>query len=722
MGKKTVSLGKNFMQQFKFLLKIVIPSVKTKEFGILLLHSGFLVSRTALSIFIAKLDGWIVKSLVDRDGKQFIRWLGLWLGIAVPATYINSMIKYLESKLSIAFRTRMVEYSYEQYMKNETYYRVGNLDSRIANADQCITEDVAKFCNFLSHLYSQLSKPILDVALIAQQFFWATRGDNSSTKGVLPLALCAVVIYATARILKMIQPPFGKLAAENQKLEGDLRFVHSRLITHAEEIAFYGGEHIELGMLQRSYVGLVKHMNVIFRTRIVYNMMEGFFMKYVWSILGLLMIAIPAFMFEDKTETAARAAGAVGDIISTRTSNYVTTRQLLVSAADAIERIMLAFKEVNELAGYTHNVYEMLSVFEDVRVGNYQKRSVAAAEGDINSKRADSGDIRKNRGVVIEGDVVKFDNVPIVSPNGDVLIPDMTFEIQPGMHLLITGPNGAGKSSLFRILGGLWPVYGGTVVKPALRDMFYIPQKPYLSLGNLRDQIIYPDTAAQMREKGRSDSDLMSILEWVNLTYIVSREGGWDASNDWQDVLSGGEKQRVGMARLFYHKPKFAILDECTSAVSIDVEGKIYQHAQDLGITLMTVTHRPSLWKFHNFLLQFDGQGGFSFKELNADVRVSFKEEKSKIESQLAGVDKMSERLAELCQLLGESSVVLDSFRKQEKGKKPADEPAVDGEAEKDAVLRKSVEQAMKTSPSAEDISDKEETKTHQQHEADLMP
>jgi ABC-type uncharacterized transport system fused permease/ATPase subunit len=435
-----------------------------------------------------------------------------------------------------------------------------------------------------------------------------------------------------------------------------------------------------------------------------------------------LMIAIPAFMFEDKTETAARAAGAVGDIISTRTSNYVTTRQLLVSAADAIERIMLAFKEVNELAGYTHNVYEMLSVFEDVRVGNYQKRSVAAAEGDINSKRADSGDIRKNRGVVIEGDVVKFDNVPIVSPNGDVLIPDMTFEIQPGMHLLITGPNGAGKSSLFRILGGLWPVYGGTVVKPALRDMFYIPQKPYLSLGNLRDQIIYPDTAAQMREKGRSDSDLMSILEWVNLTYIVSREGGWDASNDWQDVLSGGEKQRVGMARLFYHKPKFAILDECTSAVSIDVEGKIYQHAQDLGITLMTVTHRPSLWKFHNFLLQFDGQGGFSFKELNADVRVSFKEEKSKIESQLAGVDKMSERLAELCQLLGESSVVLDSFRKQEKGKKPADEPAVDGEAEKDAVLRKSVEQAMKTSPSAEDISDKEETKTHQQHEADLMP
>lgn len=488
--------------------------------------------------------------------------------------------------------------------------------------------------------------------------------------------------------------------------------MHSRLITHAEEIAFYGGEPIELGILQRSYVSLVKHLNLIFRTRIVYNMMEGFFMKYVWSVLGLLMIAIPAFMFDDKTERVAAAAGAMSDVISTRTSNYVTARQLLVSAADAIERIMLATKEVNELAGYTHNVYEMLSVFRDVRDGNYQKRSVKAAEGDINSGAADI-DIRKQRGVVIEGDVVKFDKVPIVSPNGDILIRHMTFEIQPGMHLLISGPNGAGKSSLFRILGGLWPVYGGTVVKPALKDMFYIPQKPYLSLGNLRDQIIYPDTPADMARKGLTDNDLMAILEWVNLTYIPSREGGWDATNDWQDVLSGGEKQRIGMARLFYHKPKFAILDECTSAVSIDVEGKMYQHAQDIGITLMTVTHRPSLWKFHNFLLQFDGQGGFYFKELNADVRVSLKEEKSKLESQLAGVDKMQERLEELCQLLGEESVVLDAFKSKanSKGKEPdvgdlaTDIAAANAEESDitDADLRKQTEEIMQATHAGEE-------------------
>ena len=145
--------------------------------------------------------------------------------------------------------------------------------------------------------------------------------------------------------------------------------------------------------------------------------------------------------------------------------------------------------------------------------------------------------------------------MPILSPNGDVLIPAMNFAIQPGMHLFITGPNGCGKSSLFRILGELWPVFGGTVHKPPIDQIFYIPQRPYLPKGTLRDQIIYPHTIEQMRRKGVNEEMLQNILDEVRLDYLVAREGSWDTVADWNDVLSGGEKQRVALARLIFHKP-----------------------------------------------------------------------------------------------------------------------------------------------------------------------
>jgi ABC-type uncharacterized transport system fused permease/ATPase subunit len=99
-----------------------------------------------------------------------------------------------------------------------------------------------------------------------------------------------------------------------------------------------------------------------------------------------------------------------------------------------------------------------------------------------------------NKGKLIVSDNIKFEDVPILSPNGDILVPKMNFEIQPGMHLFIQGPNGCGKSSLFRIMGQLWPVTGGVLHKPSIDKIFYIPQRPYLPNGTLRDQLIYPQS------------------------------------------------------------------------------------------------------------------------------------------------------------------------------------------------------------------------------------
>ncbi len=197
--------------------------------------------------------------------------------------------------------------------------------------------------------------------------------------------------------------------------------------------------------------------------------------------------------------------------------------------------------------------------------------------------------------------------MPIITPNGDILIESMNFKINPGDHTLVTGPNGCGKSSLFRILGHLWPLKGGVLRKPSFSEIFYIPQRPYLPTGSLREQIIYPHTTEEMKKLGKTDEQLIKLLEVVDIDYIRIRHKGLDIVKDWNDVLSGGEKQRMAMARLFYHCPKYAILDECTSACSVDIEGKMYNYAKSLNITLLTVSHRRTLWKFHDYVLKYSG-------------------------------------------------------------------------------------------------------------------
>ena len=293
---------------------------------------------------------------------------------------------------------------------------------------------------------------------------------------------------------------------------------------------------------------------------------------------------------------------------------------MLLSSSDAFGRVMFSYKEITELAGHTYRVATLLDVMDDIQAGHFEKKLVSSASTETNAA------ILNGRGESIESDDIEFIDVPIVSPNGDVLVQKLNFTVEQGSHLLIVGPNGCGKSSLFRILGGLWPIYGGTVRKPPFADIFYIPQRPYLSCGTLRQQVIYPDDMREMRDKGVTDADLLRVLDVVEIAHVVDRVGGWDAEEEWRDVLSGGLQQRVAMARLFYHAPKFAILDECTSSVTLEIEKVMYDEAKALGITLMTVSHRRSLWKYHDNILQFDGQGGYVFQKLDAERRLKLEE------------------------------------------------------------------------------------------------
>jgi len=216
-----------------------------------------------------------------------------------------------------------------------------------------------------------------------------------------------------------------------------------------------------------------------------------------------------------------------------------------------------------------------------------------------------------------------------------------------------------GKSAVSRVVAGLWPVYRGLVSRPrnvGTDGIMFLPQRPYLSIGTLRDQVIYPDGEMEMRDRGRRDIELRQVLEEARLGYLPDREGGWDTRKEWKDVLSGGEKQRMGIARLLYHEPRYAFIDEGTSAVSSDVEGLLYETAKEKGITLITISTRASLKKYHAFNLTLglgsDGTG-WEFERIGTEQeKMNVKRELQDLRKRLAQVEQWKVRHEEIEQEL----------------------------------------------------------------------
>ncbi|CAJ0957438.1 unnamed protein product, partial [Mesorhabditis belari] len=590
-----------FIRRLRSILKILLPRFFCAETFYLVLIAITLLCRTYADVWMITTSTKIEASIIERDVPEFARGV-LHYFFAMPAiSVVNALLKFSLSELKLRFRQRLTNHLYQKYLKGFTFYKMSNLDNRIANADQLLTQDLEKFCEGLVELYSNVSKPLVDVALYVARLGGAL---GWQAPGMLGFYLLASGIFLTN-----LRKPIGRLTVEEQSLEGEFRFVNSRLIMNSEEIAFYQGQEREKTTILSSFDNLVTHLRKVILFRFNIGFIDNIVAKYFATVVGWFAVSRAFFNKNDQRMMGKSKNELIQD--------YYNSGRMMFRLAEALGRLALAGREMTRLAGFTSRVDGLINVLDDLEKGSYKRTMIS--ESKLSSPHLPTLDTPLVPGsgeLIIRDNVIRFQGVPLVTPNGDVLVRSLDLEVPSGRNVLVCGPNGCGKSSLFRVLGELWPLFGGKLTKPAKGNLFYVPQRPYMTLGTLRDQVIYPDKPFDMIRKGVTDEDLEMMLEHVQLGHILSREGGWETVQDWMDVLSGGEKQRIAMARLFYHRPQFAILDECTSAVSVDVEGAMYKLCREKNITLFTVSHRKSLWVHHEYYLHMDGNGGYEFKKI----------------------------------------------------------------------------------------------------------
>ena len=208
---------------------------------------------------------------------------------------------------------------------------------------------------------------------------------------------------------------------------------------------------------------LVNHTKYVLYKRFQMGIFDSMLVKYGAVMIGYTVVGLPVF-----GPGREKYLESIKDDPNRITKDYVRNSSLLINLAKAIGRIVVSYKDVQNLAGYTSLIYEMDDVLQDLKSGKFRRTQVTATQDGTATQEVLKLNDMTNKGKIIVSENMKFEDVPILSPNGDILVEKMNFEIKPGMNLMITGPNGCGKSSLFRIMGQLWPVTGGTLHKPAL--------------------------------------------------------------------------------------------------------------------------------------------------------------------------------------------------------------------------------------------------------------
>jgi len=531
--------------------------------GLLTLLVLLMLADTTASVLLNQQTGEFSSALADQDSSRYWQSIYISIGLLAAAVPIYGFYYYVRDRLTLHWRNWMTNRYVLKYFDSRTYYNL-TFATHIDNPDQRLTEDINSFT----------SKSIYFLLI-----FIETALQILAFSGVLWLISHTLVwfllLYAVAGTLLttiVFGRPLVGLNFFQLRNEADFRYSLIRVRENAESVAFYRGEEREL----RYSLGRFNDVVANSRRLITWQFFLNIF-QFAYTSSTLL---IPGIILAPRVMSGELEIGVV------------------VQATGAFAKVFGALNVVV-------SKFDQLSYFT-AGVGRLDRfaRSLKLSEEETEQQVPDDSP----QILTTPGSAVAFQEVTVQTPDGKrVLVKDLSIELTRGDRLLIAGASGGGKSSLLRVVAGLWITGRGTVSRPDLDEMLFLPQKPYMVIGSLRDQLLYPATNANV-----SDEDLQQALSTVRLPKLVDRCGGLDFKSDWGKVLSLGEQQRLAIARALLSARPYLILDEATSALDEANESEIYRILVDSDTTLISVSHRPLVAKFHTHVLILDGEEGWT--------------------------------------------------------------------------------------------------------------